>query len=58
MKKFVRQSKENGKIFRYYFSDECWSFVSDDAKDLINKLLVVDPSKRYTCEQALKHPWF
>jgi hypothetical protein len=26
--------------------------VSDDAKDLVSKLLVVDPAKRYTCQQA------
>jgi serine/threonine protein kinase len=31
--------------------------VSSHAKDLIKKLLTVDRSKRYTCSQALKHPW-
>ena len=25
--------------------------------DLIRKLLVVNPKKRLTAEQALKHPW-
>lgn len=39
-------------------SPEIWKFISKEAKDLISKLLVVDPKKRYTCEQALKHPWF
>lgn len=28
--------------------------MSEDAKDLINHLLVVDPAKRYTCEDVLK----
>ena len=32
--------------------------VSNDAKDLITKLLVVDPRKRITGAQALNHNWF
>ncbi len=31
--------------------------VSAEAKDLVSKLLVVDPSKRLTAAQALEHPW-
>lgn len=27
------------------------------ALDLVKKLLVVDPSKRLTTEEALEHPW-
>lgn len=27
------------------------------AKDVVRKLLVVDPSKRMTIEEALQHPW-
>jgi len=34
-----------------------WTDVSDSAKDLIRKLLQVDPKKRWTAEQVLKHPW-
>ena len=32
--------------------------VSDEAKDLITKMLVVDPDKRLTAVSALNHPWF
>merc|ERR1712176_161287 len=32
--------------------------VSDAAKDLIAKLLIKDPKKRISIEDALKHPWF
>ncbi len=39
------------------FTPEYWSAVSDDAKDLISKLLVVDPVARFTCDQAFAHPW-
>jgi calcium/calmodulin-dependent protein kinase I len=31
--------------------------VSDDAKDLISKLLVVEPKTRYTAQQVLEHPF-
>ena len=32
--------------------------VSDEAKDLIDKLLQVDPEKRISAEEALQHKWF
>ena len=35
-----------------------WSSVSEAAKQLIAQCLELDPSKRITCEEALKHPWF
>eukprot|EP00890_Picochlorum_soloecismus_P002934 jgi/Picsp_1/3641/NSC_06478-R1_calcium calmodulin-dependent protein len=38
-------------------NDPVWEEVSKDAKDLIAKLLVVDPTKRLTIEQVLEHPW-
>lgn len=34
-----------------------WDHVSPEAKDLIKKLLVVDPSQRLTAADALKHHW-
>ena len=30
----------------------------ENAKDLIRKLLTMDPNERITAEQALNHPWF
>ena len=32
--------------------------LSRDCQDLISHLLEVDPMKRYSAEEALKHPWF
>lgn len=34
-----------------------WNNVSDSAKDLIRHLLVLEPEKRYTCEEALSCKW-
>lgn len=33
------------------------SLTSTAAKDLVSRLLVVDPKKRYTAHQVLQHPW-
>ncbi|KFY95234.1 hypothetical protein V498_03458 [Pseudogymnoascus sp. VKM F-4517 (FW-2822)] len=33
------------------------SFVSPEAKDLIKRLLVLDPEKRIQLDQVLQHPW-
>merc|ERR1712007_324348 len=34
-----------------------WAGVSEDAKNLVTELLEMDPSKRITSAQALKHTW-
>lgn len=40
------------------FEGKQWSVVSTHAKDLILRMIKVNPKKRLTCEQALHHPWF
>merc|ERR1712232_995437 len=41
----------------YDFEPMYWSAVSDSAKDMIRKLLVVDGSTRLTVDELLSHPW-
>ncbi|XP_055045939.2 calcium/calmodulin-dependent protein kinase type 1D [Misgurnus anguillicaudatus] len=41
----------------YEFDTPYWDDISDSAKDFISCLMEKDPAKRYTCEQALRHPW-
>jgi len=41
----------------YDYPAEYWTDVSASAKDFIDKLLVVDVTKRMTASHALEHPW-
>ena len=45
------------KAGQFEFHPDYWTAISSEAKDLITKLLTVDPEKRYSAEQALHHPW-
>jgi len=42
----------------YDFPEPYWDDVSASAKDLIGRLLVVEPKNRLSATQALQHPWF
>lgn len=39
------------------FNPADWRNISDDAKDLIKKMLKLNPKDRYTAEQAMNHVW-
>ena len=39
-------------------STPVWDHISAEAKDLIRKLLQVDPQDRISLRNALEHPWF
>ncbi|XP_058047358.1 calcium/calmodulin-dependent protein kinase type 1D isoform X1 [Ahaetulla prasina] len=41
----------------YEFDSPYWDDISESAKDFIRNLMEKDPNKRYTCEQAARHPW-
>ena len=40
------------------FDPEDWDVISDEAKDLIGKMLNKEPSKRISVIECLSHPWF
>lgn len=42
---------------KYSFPDDPWSHISDEAKDFISQILVVDYSARPEASDLLKHPW-
>ncbi|KAH9674243.1 calcium-dependent protein kinase 2 [Citrus sinensis] len=39
-------------------SSDPWPKISENAKDLVRKMLVRDPRKRLTAHEVLCHPWF
>ncbi|XP_037925477.1 calcium/calmodulin-dependent protein kinase type 1 isoform X2 [Hermetia illucens] len=41
----------------FEFDSPYWDEISDSAKDFIQNLMCVSVEKRYTCKQALAHPW-
>lgn len=41
----------------FKINGEEWDKVSDEAKDLITKMLELDPRKRLSAEEALRHDW-
>ncbi|CAH1388991.1 unnamed protein product [Nezara viridula] len=43
---------------KYSFTSPEWADISEEAKDLIGKLLVVDPKQRLNVKEALSHPFF
>ncbi|XP_055289529.1 ribosomal protein S6 kinase alpha-2 isoform X4 [Moschus berezovskii] len=42
---------------KYALSGGNWDSISDAAKDVVSKMLHVDPHQRLTAVQVLKHPW-
>ncbi|XP_065565645.1 calcium/calmodulin-dependent protein kinase type II alpha chain-like [Artemia franciscana] len=53
------QQKLNNQIKAgvYNYPSPEWDTITPEAKNLINKMLTLNPTKRITAEEALKHPW-
>ncbi|XP_064603204.1 calcium/calmodulin-dependent protein kinase type II delta chain-like isoform X3 [Liolophura sinensis] len=45
------------KAGAYDYPSPEWDTVTPDAKNLINSMLTVNPAKRITASEALRHPW-
>ncbi|XP_070523450.1 calcium/calmodulin-dependent protein kinase II isoform X9 [Cardiocondyla obscurior] len=45
------------KAGSYDYPSPEWDTVTPEAKNLINQMLTVNPGKRITASEALKHPW-
>ena len=51
----IMQNVQRGK---FCFPVEEWGVISNEAKDLISKMLTYEPSKRISAKEILLHPWF
>lgn len=60
---FSDDTKTDKEMFKhilngyYHFHSPEWDDITDAAKDLVRKMLVVDPKKRLSVYDALRHPW-
>jgi len=41
----------------YDFPQQLWGGITEDSRDLVKKLLDINPKTRLTAKQALRHPW-
>ena len=48
---------EKVALGHYTFLSPWWDDISDSAKDLVSRLLIVDPTMRFTIDEFLAHPW-
>ena len=57
------QASNRSELFKkisqgaYKLSGSSWRSISREAKDLIRKMLVINPNERYSAIEALNHPW-
>mmetsp|Transcript_16048 Transcript_16048/g.17955 ORF Transcript_16048/g.17955 Transcript_16048/m.17955 type:complete len:502 (-) Transcript_16048:65-1570(-) len=42
---------------KFSFKEKIWNNISEEAKDIIRKLLTYDPEERISASEALHHPW-
>ncbi|XP_007571488.1 PREDICTED: peripheral plasma membrane protein CASK isoform X12 [Poecilia mexicana] len=42
---------------KYKMNPRQWNHISESAKDLVRRMLMLDPAERITVYEALNHPW-
>ncbi|XP_026989219.1 calcium/calmodulin-dependent serine protein kinase b isoform X4 [Tachysurus fulvidraco] len=54
----LRYCHDNNVIHRdVKMNPRQWSHISESAKDLVRRMLMLDPAERITVYEALNHPW-
>lgn len=48
---------EASRAFKKTFQREEWQKVSPQARDLVTRMLKIDPDERITAQQLANHPW-
>jgi serine/threonine protein kinase len=52
---FLKERTLRGKF--YPLNSEPWGHISAEAKDLVSRLICVNPAERFDAQQVLQHPW-
>merc|ERR1719362_651729 len=42
---------------KYEVRKKAWDYVHETAQDFVKRLLLLDPNKRLSAQDALQHPW-
>lgn len=60
MDKIERNEIDVRGIYKHFYHtlENEWAHVSNDARELVFRMLEPDPNKRITIPEAIKHPWF
>jgi len=53
-----KEIMENVSLGKYDLKSSPFNHISKSCKDLIQKLLIMDPNKRISAQEALAHNWF
>ena len=53
-----KEIMEKVRIGKYDLEDPPFNKLSSSGKDLIKKLMIMEPKKRISAQEALNHPWF
>mmetsp|Transcript_8343 Transcript_8343/g.8245 ORF Transcript_8343/g.8245 Transcript_8343/m.8245 type:complete len:98 (-) Transcript_8343:649-942(-) len=54
----IQELFQNIRVGKYAFDDDRWNHISIAARQLISKMLTVNPEARISISNALKHEWF
>ena len=52
-----KETLEQVQRGKYELDEEDWEDISDEAKDLVHKLLIFKPEERISARDAIKHQW-
>ena len=48
---------KNVAIGEFSYKSKVWKTLSPESRDLIDRMLEIDPRKRLSAKEVLKHPW-
>ena len=56
-RKVILSEREGKGLINFIKENQKFKFLNDDFYDLVNSMLCIDPTKRISAEEAMKHSW-